>query len=330
MKTGWSVMGTGTIATEQMVGAIRSIGHKPLWVVSRSKRDAADFAKDLDIPQFSTEVGQVLQDPAVAFAYVSARLSRRPRYISAAAGARKHVLCDGPIASTSNAASAIVDLCREADVLLAVNQPFRASTIHQTMRRMIADGEVGHVQSVLLVRVGPYNRPPDRRTQDPDRSDKIFLSASVDNIDLARFLTGAEPTEVSALSADSGVEAKQLAYSIRLTNGALLQAQESFRTAELESIVLVAGEKGSLLANGTLNARPNGTLMRKVAGRSELVPLRVRDPHISTATDFVNVGRQGAPWLAGGEDSVVALRTAEAIRMSVRKRRSITIARRDE
>jgi len=318
-------MGTGTVASEHMVAAIRSIGHSPLWVVSKSRQDAAAFAGDLDIPKSTTELARVLQDPAVAFSYVSARLSRRPRYIAAAASARKHILCDGPIAATSKTAAAMVDACRAAGVRLAVNQPFRASTIHQTMRRLIADGEVGNVQSVLVVRGGPYHPPSHRRAQDPDHSDKIYLSVSVDDIDLARFLTCSEPVEVNALAARTADETSQLTYSFRLANGAIFQAHESFRTSELDSLVLVAGDRGTLLANGTLNARSNGTLVRKVGGRNELAPLRERDPHVATASDFVDAQSQASSWLAMGEDSVLALRATEALAMAIRKRRSVTI-----
>ncbi|WP_287313909.1 Gfo/Idh/MocA family oxidoreductase [Mesorhizobium sp.] len=322
--TGWSVMGTGTIATEHMVNAIRAIGHHPLWVVSRRKRDAADFAEDLEIPKCSTDLARVLRDPAVGFSYVSARLARRPHYISAAAGAGKHVLCDGPIAPTSKAAAAMVNACRNAGVLLAVNQPFRASGVHQTMRRLIADGEVGQVLSVLVVRGGPHGLG-FRRSEPPDESDKIFLGASVDDIDLARFLTNAEPVEVNAVSSPPGDLPNLLAYTVRLDNGGILQVHESFRTADLESTVLVAGDRGALLANGTLNARSSGTLVRRHAGRNELVPLRERDPYAFTAADFVSSRAQGSSWLARGEDSVMALTVAEALLLSSRKRRTVAI-----
>lgn len=322
---GWSVMGTGTIATERMVSAIRAIGHHPLWVVSRSRRDATDFAGDLEIPNASTNLAQVLRDPSVNFSYVSARLSRRPHYISAAANAGKHVLCDGPIAATSKAATALVDACRKAGVVLAVNQPFRASSIHQTMQRLIADDEVGAVQSVLVVRGGPHHAPPQRRTQDPEDMDRVHFVQSADDIDLVRFLTGADPVEVSAMSAPAGDFTGQLAYAIRLDSDAMLQVHDSARTTELESLLLVAGERGALIANGTLNGRSNGTLLRRSAGKSELVPLRERDPYVTTASDFVHVRKQPSAWLAQGDDSVKALTAAEAVARSARKGRSVTI-----
>lgn len=318
-------MGTGTIATEHMVGAIRAIGHSPLWIVSRSERDAAAFADDLEIPKLSTDLAQALQDPLVAFAYISAAVNRRPHYISAAASAGKHILCDGPIASTSKIAAAMLSACREAGVRLAVHQPLRSSSIHQTMRRLIADGEVGEVQSVLVLRGGLNHLPPYRRTQIPDDPEQIQLAASVECIDLVRFLTGAELTEVNALARLSGGVMNQLAYSARLDSGAIVQIHESFLAADLDSMVLIAGDRGALLANGTLHSRASGTLVRRSAGKSEQVPLRERDPYLATVSDLVNAQKQGPSWLAQGEDCLTALVVAEALAISVRKNRSVAI-----
>jgi 1,5-anhydro-D-fructose reductase (1,5-anhydro-D-mannitol-forming) len=324
-KAGWSFMGTRTIATELMVEAIRSAGHSPLWVVSRSKTDAAYFAQDLGIPHSTTDLKLVLQDPSVEFAYISASLKRRPYYISPAAQAGKHILCDGPISQTSKTASALVELCKEAGALLAVNQRFRASAIHQTMRRLILDGDIGRVQSVVLIRGGPYRPPPSRGARDLDEGGGIYLDVSVEDIDLVRFLTGAEPLEATALSAPDEKAPRHVAYSIRLGDGSLFQAYESFSTTDIESVVLVAGDRGVLIAQGTLNGRASGTLVRRLNGKSELIPVREHDFYLATVKDFENACDERPSWLSRGADSVIALRGAEAIVMSVKKRRTVPI-----
>lgn len=324
-KVGWSFMGTGTIATELVVEAIRSVGHSPLWVVSRSKTDAVHFAEDLGIPHSTTELEPALQDASVGFAYISASLKRRPHYISAAAGAGKHILCDGPISGTSKTASVLVDLCRAAGALLVVNQRLRASTIHQTMRRLIRDGDIGTVQSIILIRGGPYQAPPHRRARDFNEGSGIYLDVSVEDIDLARFLTGAEPVEATALNTSDELAPSQAAYMLRLGDGSLFQAHESFRTTDIESTVLVAGDRGALIAQGTLNGRTSGMLVRRADGRSEAVPVRDHDLHLATVREFANTRGKKPSWLSQGADSVIALRTAEAVAMSAKKRRTVLI-----
>lgn len=324
-ELGWSVMGTGTIATEHMVTAIRAIGQVPLWVVSRRRQDARHFAGDLGIPQATTDLRSVWKDPSVRFAYVSASRRRRQHYICAAAAAGRHILCDGPIAEDSRTAAGLVHVCREAEVRLVVNQPFRASTIHQTMKRLIGEGEVGTVQSTLIIRGGPYQPAPTRRNLCQDGDRRIHLDASTDDIDLARFLTGMEPIEAVALTRSREEPPDHLAYAIRMSDGSALQVHESFRTADIESLVLVAGDRGVLAANGTLNGRGAATLQRRLNGRNELIPVRDRDLPLVTIEGFASAENGGPSWLASGEDSVAALRTAEAVAISARKGRPMGI-----
>ncbi|RWH31277.1 Gfo/Idh/MocA family oxidoreductase [Mesorhizobium sp.] len=324
-KTGWSVMGTGTIATEQMVAGIRAQGHTPLWVVSRRKMDAAHFAQDLDIPQWTTNLSEALGDPKVEFTYVSARLRRRAHYITAAAKARKNVLCDGPISENSKVAAELARLCDAAGIVLAVHQPFRASAIHQTMRRLILDGDIGKVQSILLTREGPYKPAAKRRKDDLDNEGDIYLDMSVDDIDLARFLTGGEPREVSAICTVADGRPNQISYSFQLDDGSLFHAFESFAIADLESTVVVAGDRGTLIAHGTLNGKASGTLMRRHAAKNELVPVRDGDSHVAAVEDFVSAGERRLTWLARGSDNVAALRAAEALAKAASKRRTATV-----
>ncbi|RWF44669.1 MAG: Gfo/Idh/MocA family oxidoreductase [Mesorhizobium sp.] len=324
-KTGWSVMGTGTIATEQMVAGIRAQGHTPLWVVSRRKLDAAHFAQDLDIPRWTTNLLDALGDPDVEFTYVSARIGRRGHYITAAAQAGKNVLCDGPISESSKTAAALVRMCDTAGIVLAVHNPFRASAIHQTMRRLIVDGEIGKVQSILITREGPYKPAAKRRKDDLESDSDIYLDMSVDDIDLARFLTGAEPQEVSALGANEGGAPNQISYAFKLDDGSIFQSFESFAIMDMESMVVVAGDRGSLIAHGTLNGKASGTLMRRHGAKNELVPVRDGDSHVATVEDFVSAGDRQMSWLARGSDNVAALRAAEAVAAAATKRRTIAI-----
>lgn len=323
-EEGWSVMGTGTIATEHMVAAIRAMGHSPLWVVSRDQADALQFANDLSIPRATTDMERVWSDPAVKFVYISASLRRRQHYVLAAADAGKHILCDGPLSEDSKTARLLVRHCSDREVVLAVNQTPRASAVHQTMRRLILEGEIGAIQSLSILRGGPFHPPPNRRDEIAGNG-SVFLDISTEDIDLARFLTGREPVEAVALAKESNGAPYHLAYTIRMEDGSLLQAHESFGTADMESMVVAAGSDGVLIASGTLSSRGSGVLMRRLAGRNELVPVRDRDLHTTTLEDFVAAAKHRASPLATGRDSLAALIATEAVASAARRGRSMAI-----
>jgi 1,5-anhydro-D-fructose reductase (1,5-anhydro-D-mannitol-forming) len=311
-----------------MVTAIRAMGHEPLWVVSRNKEYARYFSIDTGIPKTSTDVRRALRDQQVGFAYVNVVLDRRYYYISAACAAKKHILCDGPISTNSKHAYALVAQSKESGVMLAVNQPHRASTIHQTMRRLLREGEIGRLQSLLVVRGGPFQPLAKRRSEEAKREGEILLDVSVYDVDLARFLTGEEPREVIVLpgALQEGAQS-QVAYSVRMTGDVIFQAYESFSIAEIESTVMLAGEHGALIAHGTLNDKGSRTLVRRVGSRNELTPVRERDPYHATVEDFLTSRHRPLSWLCRGEDSIQALRTIEAIAEANRKRRPVSLKR---
>lgn len=319
--TGWSVMGTGTIATEHMVAAIRAAGHQPLWVVSRNERYAAHFSQDMEIPGITIDAREALRDKRVGFAYVSAARSRRKHYILAAAAEGKHLLCDGPIAGGSRVAAELTDACAKAGVILAINQPLRTLSPHQTMRRLLQEGEIGTLQSLLIARGAPFHPPPNRHIDDVVDHEQALLEITLEDIDLARFLTGQEAVAASAL-----IAADQRAYAIEMSGGAILQAYESFTAAEFESVVMLAGDRGTLVAHGTLSGKGSGTLVRRLNGRNELIPVRDRDQHMSTLEAFLALPQKnGGIWLSLGEDNVIALQVAEAIQ-AAQKRRPVVVS----
>lgn len=320
--TGWSMMGTGPIAAEQMVAAMRSVGQEPLWVVSRNREYARFFSQDLNIPRTSVEARQALSDPQVNFTYISAARERRKHYIVAAAKTGKHILCDAPVAGSSRVAYTLTEQCRQAGVALVLNQPSRASSIHQTMRRLLAEGEIGKLQSLLIVRGAPFQPSPNRRTEEAEGGN-VLLDMAIEDIDLARFLTGQEPVEVSALPGEATNDIDQASYAIRMSGGAVFQAHESFAIAEIESVVMLAGDHGALIAHGTLNGKGMGTLIRRMSGRNELIPVRERDTYVMTIEGFLAALQRPDTWMGRGDDNVIALCTAEAIAAAARKRRTI-------
>ncbi|URK89367.1 hypothetical protein LP421_33605 (plasmid) [Rhizobium sp. RCAM05350] len=110
-----------------------------------------------------------------------------------------------------------------------------------------------------------------------------------------------------------------------MSGDALFQAYESFAIAEIESVVMLAGDHGALIAHGTLNGKGSGTLIRRLNARNELIPVRERDQHFATLEGFLATFQRQARWMCLGDDSVIALRTVEAIVAASRKRRTVAV-----
>ncbi|KKI89033.1 dehydrogenase [Bacillus sp. SA1-12] len=69
-------------------------------------------------------------------------------HVFAAARAKKHILCEKPIATEIEDAKAMIDVCKAEGVILQVAYPVRFSPVIQQVRNIIQSGEIGEVIAV--------------------------------------------------------------------------------------------------------------------------------------------------------------------------------------
>lgn len=326
---GWGLIGASTIAREYMVDAIRRTGGNPLWLMSRNDTHRAEFAHELGIPHHGAELADMLADERVKAVYVSSINSLHRQQVVKAAQAGKHILCDKPLATRAADALKMVRACDKAQVVLAVNHHFRSSPVHQTMRRLIAAGDIGEVRSLIIIHAGLL-RPVLQtwRIKDPEEG-AIYLDLSVHDIDLASFLLQQRPETAvgigGALALGDVKMHDHTMYALRMSGGAFVQVNESFVTPDVESQVMAYGSEGILIASGTLAQKSTGTLTRRLRGRNEAIPLRANDIYADTVAQFVAaIEGRGSPH-ASGRDGLASLAGAEAVARAVRTGRSIAI-----
>lgn len=101
-----------------------------------------------------------------------------------------HVLVEKPIASTLEEADDLMAAAERAGVVLAVGQVERHNPVVRELRRLIADGTVGTVSSILARRVGGV--PPREPVTD------VIIDLAVHDIDVMAFLLDTPPSLLAA------------------------------------------------------------------------------------------------------------------------------------
>jgi predicted dehydrogenase len=101
-----------------------------------------------------------------------------------------HVLVEKPIASTLAEADELIEMAERARVVLAVGQVERHNPVVRELRRLIADGTVGTVSSILARRVGGV--PPREPVTD------VIIDLAVHDIDVMAFLLDTPPSLLAA------------------------------------------------------------------------------------------------------------------------------------
>lgn len=121
--------------------------------------------------------------------------------VEQAAAARRHVLCEKPLATSVADAVAIVEACRAASVRLMTAFPSRTSSVVEALAASIRSGEVGEVVAFEGVNSGEMPDVHGAWFVDPELAGGGAVTDHVVHLaDLYRWLSGSEVREVYAVA----------------------------------------------------------------------------------------------------------------------------------
>lgn len=318
-RIGWGLVGASTIAREWMVEAIRAqSGNEVVAVMSADPGRGKAFAQANQIAASYTSIEALLRDPAVDSVYISTTNELHKAQTLAAAAARKHVLCEKPLALSVNDAREMVAACDRAGVVMGTNHHLRNASSHRKIRELVQSGAIG---TPLYARVfHAVYLPPHLqgwRLNKPSAGAGVILDITVHDADTLRFILGSEPVEAVALSqqagmAEAGLEDGVMA-AVRFDNKVVAQLHDAFTVKFAGTGLEVHGSEGSILGRDVMTQRPAGTVtLRNAEGETD-VPLEHENLYARALRAFVAAIRgEGAP-SASGEDGVRSLATALAV-----------------
>ncbi|MFC4025051.1 Gfo/Idh/MocA family protein [Oceanobacillus longus] len=114
-----------------------------------------------------------------------------------AAKAKKHILCEKPIATTIEDAEEMIQACAENSVTLQIAFPVRFSSPIQELKQMIDQGELGEI---VAFRTTNRGQNPGGWFIDKEQSGGgAVLDHTVHMVDIMRWYLGKEITEVYAI-----------------------------------------------------------------------------------------------------------------------------------
>jgi myo-inositol 2-dehydrogenase / D-chiro-inositol 1-dehydrogenase len=122
---------------------------------------------------------------------------QHPEQIVAAADAGKHVFCEKPIAADVASADRAIAAAEAAGIVLQVGYNRRFDRSFVALRDAVAGGRVGRP---VIVRVTARDPEPPSRAY-LQHTPGLFIDTTTHDLDLVRFVTGAEIVEVIACAA---------------------------------------------------------------------------------------------------------------------------------
>ncbi len=144
-KTDYGIgfIGTGGIVQYAHIPAYRQAGLNIVACYDLNAETARKVAQEHHIPNAYASLDDLLADPAVEIVDIAVPPWEQLRIVEQAAAAKKHMLCQKPLAETFADALKIVELGQQAGVQQAVNQQMRWDAGIRASKQLIDAGVIG-------------------------------------------------------------------------------------------------------------------------------------------------------------------------------------------
>ena len=256
-RLAWGVLGAASIARKKVIPAIqRSQLGRVKAIASRSMEVAAKVAEELDIERPYGSYEALLADPEIEAVYIPLPNHLHAPWTYAAATAGKHILCEKPLAMTSDEAKSMVAAARRADVKLMEAFMYRLHPLWVETRRLIDEGAIGELRAVQSF-FSYRNMDPENIRNIAAFGGGALFDIGCYPVNAARMLFGGEPTTVrSAIRRDPSFHTDILS-SVLLDFDGRHATFTCSTQLEDDQRVHIQGTKGRLLIEIPFNIPPD-------------------------------------------------------------------------
>jgi myo-inositol 2-dehydrogenase/D-chiro-inositol 1-dehydrogenase len=177
-------------------------------------------------------------------------------YIERAAAHRRPVFCEKPIDLSTHRVRACLAIVRQAGIVLMVGFNRRFDPHFAALKSRLDAGEIGTLELLSIISRDP-SPPPIAYVES---SGGLFRDMMIHDLDMARFLLGEEPVEVTAAASclidpaiSTAGDVDTAVVTLRTASGRLCQISNSRRASYgYDQRVEVHGAKGMLQVNNVL------------------------------------------------------------------------------
>jgi predicted dehydrogenase len=260
-KLGWAVVGLGDFATKQIMPSFAECKRSRLVaLVSGDRAKAERYARQYGVnPQniYNYQNYDTIRDnPEVDVIYIILPNGLHAEYTIRGAKAGKHIMCEKPMATSVEECQAMIDATRQAGKKLMIAyraqyEPYNLAAID------IARGqnkELGKLKAIVADhgRIVKPSEPQDRWRIDKELAGGGSLpDIGIYSLNAARYITGEEPIEVSAMLYSTPNDPRFLEveenvnFTLRFPSGVLANCTSSYGYSDTKRIQ-VFGSEGTL------------------------------------------------------------------------------------
>jgi predicted dehydrogenase len=252
-KVGWAIVGLGQLALEEVMPAFGECKHsQPVALVSghadKAKRVAEAYGIDTKRIYNYENYDELARDERVQVIYIILPNSMHAEYTIRGLKAGKHVLCEKPMAVTTEECERMIAAADQANRKLMIAYRLQYEPFNMKVIEWCRDKKIGELK-LIYASNGQDVAAPNIRLSRKLGGGPVG-DVGVYCINAARYITGEEPVEVTA-HAHSPDDPRfdevpeSVVFTLRFPSGVLAHCDCSFGTAENRQY-RVLGNKGTI------------------------------------------------------------------------------------
>ncbi|MDB5034907.1 MAG: putative glucose-fructose oxidoreductase oxidoreductase protein [Chlorobi bacterium] len=331
-KIRYAVVGLGWIAQTAILPAFEHAekNSRLTALVSGDPTKLRKLGRKYDVEHLCSydQYDELLRSGAIDAVYIALPNSMHMDYTVRAARAGVHVLCEKPMAVSGEECLTMIGACDENKVKLMIAYRLHFDPANMKAAEIIRDGKIGEARVFSSLFSQQVHKGNIRLSDEcgggtvPDMG--IYC------INAARYLFGAEPTEVTATIARNDEkrfeEIEEMASAIlRFPGDRIAMFTCSFGAAPVDQYQ-IAGTKGDLRMDPAYSFQRPLTLTRTINNKSREQKFPFGDqfaPEILYFSDCIAGDRKPEP---SGQEGMMDVRIIEAIYQSARTGATVAIA----
>ena len=321
-RFGYAVVGLGHIAGYFLDGLRDSPTSAVTALVSGDAAKATSLARKFGVPRIYTyaEFERIADDPAIDAVYLALPVSRHREFTERAAAAGKHVLCEKPMAATSEDARAMIAACAAAHVRLSIAYRCPFDPAHQRARDLVRNGALGDAAGLRITAGYGFPLLPGWRTEPHLAGGGSLFDVGIYPLNAARYLLGEDPDGVMSAFATTdrqGLE-RAMIWKSTFPSGARASCRSSY-VEKIKDTLRIESEHGSIELNpafthrGRLRLRASYGDVDGIHRLDEPSPRSLPSHFRLEAEHLAAVVREGAIPITPGEDGLADMIAMEAI-----------------
>lgn len=256
-KVKWGVIGVAKIAVEKVIPAMqRGEVSEIAAIASRETGKARAAAEKLGIPRAYGSYEDLLADPEIEAIYNPLPNEGHVPWTLRALAARKHVLCEKPIALDVEEARQLIDARKQSGKLVAEAFMVRFHPQWRRARELAQGGTIGRTQAIQTFFSYRLLDPDNVRNRAPGGGGLYDIGCYA--ILAARYIFGAEPTRVvAAIDWDPKFKTDRLASALlEFPGGRQLTFTVGTQSSAHQRVTIV-GDQGRIEVMIPFNAPPD-------------------------------------------------------------------------